>query len=119
LCDGGDAIFGFFSAKPPSRSAIWKFGKCGACDAVPMTVLEKSENPPNASTATGSAFVTVETVALTIDFNVVFSGLTTGDTAPRIHCCVAQGQYRCGYCGTGFAWFSAGCNQWKLYQPTV
>jgi hypothetical protein len=50
-----------------------------------------NENPPTTSTATGSAFVTVDTVALTITFNVTFSGLTTGDTAAHIHCCVAQG----------------------------
>ena len=50
-----------------------------------------NENPPNSSTATGSAFVTVDTVALTINFNVIFSGLTGGDTAAHIHCCVAQG----------------------------
>jgi hypothetical protein len=50
-----------------------------------------NENPTNPSTATGSAFVTIDTVALTIDFNVVFSGLTTPDTAAHIHCCVAQG----------------------------
>lgn len=50
-----------------------------------------NENPTNPSTATGSAFVTVDTVALTITFNVVFSGLTGNDTAAHIHCCVAQG----------------------------
>jgi len=50
-----------------------------------------NENPANSSAATGSAFVTVDTVALTINFNVVFSGLTGGDTAAHIHCCVAQG----------------------------
>ena len=50
-----------------------------------------NEAPPNASTATGSAFVTLDTSALTIDFNVVFSGLTGGDTAAHIHCCIAEG----------------------------
>lgn len=51
-----------------------------------------NENPPtNAPNATGSAFVTVDTVALTIDFNVEFSGLTGGDIAAHIHCCIAQG----------------------------
>jgi hypothetical protein len=48
-------------------------------------------NPADTSPATGSAFVTVDTVALTINFNVVFSGLTGGDVAAHIHCCVAQG----------------------------
>ena len=50
-----------------------------------------NESPTNPSTATGSAFVTVDTVALTVNFNVVFSGLTGGDAAAHIHCCVAQG----------------------------
>jgi hypothetical protein len=50
-----------------------------------------NENPPTASTATGTAFVTIDTVGLTINFSVVFSGLTTGDSAAHIHCCVAQG----------------------------
>jgi hypothetical protein len=50
-----------------------------------------NESPTNSSPATGSAFVTVDTVALTIIFNVTFSGLTGGDTAAHIHCCVAQG----------------------------
>lgn len=50
-----------------------------------------NENPPTATTATGSATVTVDTVALTINFNVIFSGLTGGDTAAHIHCCIAEG----------------------------
>jgi CHRD domain/PEP-CTERM motif len=50
-----------------------------------------NENPPNASTATGSAFVMVDTVGLTIALNVAFSGLTTNDTAAHIHCCVPLG----------------------------
>jgi hypothetical protein len=50
-----------------------------------------NENPPTNSSGTGSATVTVDTVALTILINVTFSGLTGGDTAAHIHCCVAQG----------------------------
>lgn len=50
-----------------------------------------NENPSNSSTATGSAFVTVDTAALTITFNVVFSGLTSNDTAAHIHCCTPVG----------------------------
>jgi hypothetical protein len=50
-----------------------------------------NENPPTNTNGTGSATVTVDTVALTINFNVVFSGLTGGNTAAHIHCCVAQG----------------------------
>ena len=50
-----------------------------------------NENPATTSPATGSAFVTVDTVARTITFDVVFSGLTANDTAAHIHCCVAEG----------------------------
>jgi hypothetical protein len=55
------------------------------------TLSGANENPATASPATGSAFVTVDSVGLTITFNVVFSGLTTNDTAAHIHCCVALG----------------------------
>jgi CHRD domain/PEP-CTERM motif len=49
-----------------------------------------NENPAVInSNGTGSAFVTVDTSALTITFNVVFSGLSSPDTAAHIHCCVA------------------------------
>ncbi len=48
-----------------------------------------NENPPNASPATGLAFVTIDTIAHTLDFNVTFSGLTANATAAHIHCCVA------------------------------
>ena len=46
-----------------------------------------NENPPIASPGTGSIVVTVDTVALTIGFNVSFSGLTSSVTAAHIHCC--------------------------------
>lgn len=55
------------------------------------TLSGANENPATASPATGSAFVTVDNVGLTITFNVVFSGLTANDTAAHIHCCVALG----------------------------
>jgi hypothetical protein len=50
-----------------------------------------NESPQVITPGTGSATVTVDTVALTINFNVVFSGLTGGNVAAHIHCCVAQG----------------------------
>jgi CHRD domain/PEP-CTERM motif len=54
-------------------------------------VLGNFENPPTGSTGTGSAQITVDTVLNTMLVNVVFSGLSSGDTASHIHCCVAQG----------------------------
>lgn len=50
-----------------------------------------NENPANASTATGSALVTVDSALNTININVTFSGLSSGDTAAHIHCCQPLG----------------------------
>ena len=50
-----------------------------------------NENPPTASGGTGFAIVTIDTVLDTMEVNVTFSGLTTGNTAAHIHCCVAPG----------------------------
>ncbi len=48
-----------------------------------------SENPPNASTATGTAEVIFDSAADTMRVVVVFSGLTGPITGAHIHCCVA------------------------------
>ncbi len=50
-----------------------------------------NENPPVVSGGTGFAIVTVDTVAQTMEVNVSFSGLNSGDTASHIHCCVPIG----------------------------
>ena len=50
-----------------------------------------NENPVNSSTATGYAIVTVDTIQNTMNVQVTFSGLTMGDTASHIHCCIAPG----------------------------
>lgn len=50
-----------------------------------------NENPPVVSAGTGFAIVTIDTVAQTMEVNVTFSGLNSGDTASHIHCCVAVG----------------------------
>lgn len=56
-----------------------------------MAVLTGSgENPPNASTATGTAFYSLTGDILTI--NVSFTGLIGGNAAAaHIHCCAAAG----------------------------
>lgn len=46
-----------------------------------------AESPPNASPGTGFAVVTYDNVAHTLRVQVVFSGLTAGNTASHIHCC--------------------------------
>ena len=50
-----------------------------------------NENPVVNSPATGFALVTIDSVANTMEVNVIFSGLTSNDTAAHIHCCVAPG----------------------------
>ena len=59
--------------------------------AAPITYIATlngpSEAPPNGSPGIGNAVVTIDTVLNTLTVNVVFSGLTTGDTAAHIHCC--------------------------------
>jgi hypothetical protein len=79
------------SFKLLGAALLWSWSAQASIITMGGPLSAANENPPNASTATGSAFVTVDTVALTITFNVVFSGLTGGDTAAHIHCCVAQG----------------------------
>ena len=59
--------------------------------AVPISFLAiltgPDENPPNNSTATGTARVTIDTDANTLSFDVQFSGLSAPTTAAHIHCC--------------------------------
>jgi hypothetical protein len=50
-----------------------------------------NEAPPTVSGGIGFAIVTVDTILNTMEVNVTFSGLTSGNTAAHIHCCVAPG----------------------------
>jgi hypothetical protein len=63
-----------------------------AVDATPIKFVADlsgaNEIPPNSSPASGFASVVLDPVALTIQINVTFSGLTTPDTAAHIHCCL-------------------------------
>jgi hypothetical protein len=60
--------------------------------AVPITYVASldgpSENPVNASPATGSAIVTLDVDANKLQVEVTFSGLLGTVTAAHIHCCV-------------------------------
>jgi len=49
-----------------------------------------AESPPNSSTATGLAFVTLDVTAQTMRVQVTFSGLSSNDTAAHIHCCTTS-----------------------------
>jgi CHRD domain len=48
-----------------------------------------SESPAVASTAVGFAIVTINTTNQTIEVNVTFSGLTSGNIAAHIQCCTS------------------------------
>jgi hypothetical protein len=48
-----------------------------------------SETPPVASPGTGSATVTIDTVAHTLSVQVTFADLVGTTTVAHIHCCVA------------------------------
>ena len=71
------------------------FALCAAPSvfAVPITYTTLlsglNENPSNASPATGSASVTIDTIAHLLTVNITFTGLQTNTTASHIHCCVA------------------------------
>lgn len=62
-----------------------------AAHAVPITFVGSlsgpNESPANASPGTGSAVVTIDGDAHTLQVDVTFSGLLAGDTASHIHCC--------------------------------
>lgn len=51
--------------------------------------LGNFENPPTGSPGTGTAFVTIDTAANTLSFQVTFSGLGSNTSAAHIHCCIA------------------------------
>jgi hypothetical protein len=53
------------------------------------TLAGSNEAPSNGSLGTGFALVTVDIVAHTMEVEVTFSDLTTGNTASHIHCCTA------------------------------
>jgi hypothetical protein len=48
-----------------------------------------TEAPPNSSTGTGTAIVTIDFNQLTMRVQESFSGLTAGVTASHIHCCTS------------------------------
>jgi CHRD domain len=48
-----------------------------------------TEEPATASAGTGFAMITVDNVANTMLVDVIFAGLTSGDTASHIHCCTS------------------------------
>jgi hypothetical protein len=57
-----------------------------------VTMKGSGENPPNASTASGTATVTLNDVTDILSVSMSFTGLTGGNaSASHIHCCVPVG----------------------------
>src|SRR5882672_2493839 len=75
------AISAFLLLMATSAQAVPTFFFAGLSGA--------NESPPNASLGTGFATVLFDPVANTMQVDVSFSGLTTGNTASHIHCCTA------------------------------
>ena len=65
-----------------------------SAQAVPIiysaTLSGAAESPPNLSTATGSAVLTIDAAAHTMLVAVNFSGLSANDTGAHIHCCTTS-----------------------------
>lgn len=60
----------------------------GAQASTTFQAILNGANDGNASTGTGIAFVTLDSLANTMEVNVTFSGLTSGVTGAHIHCCL-------------------------------
>jgi CHRD domain len=83
---------------PSSRSFAFAAALVLATSSANAAVLEFSttlsganETPPNGSTASGSAFLLVDTTAQTLYVNESFIGLSAPATAAHIHCCAPVG----------------------------
>jgi hypothetical protein len=67
---------------------IWAPALYGAPIMLVTTMTGAQEFPPNASPGFGTAVVVIDPVAHTMSVHAVFEGLTVGNTAAHIHCCV-------------------------------
>ena len=56
-----------------------------------VNISAANEVPTNASPATGTAFVSINTVTNTLTYNITYSGLTAAETAAHIHGFAAAG----------------------------
>lgn len=74
-------------------AAIAMLGLIGNAGAVPVvysaTLTGAAENPPNASTATGNAIVTLDEDLHTLRIQISFAGLSANSSDAHIHCCIA------------------------------
>jgi hypothetical protein len=61
-----------------------------ATTVLSANLSQANEVPPTLSPGTGTAIVTLDTIAQTLHVQVAFSGLGSGTTAAHIHCCLAS-----------------------------
>jgi hypothetical protein len=59
-----------------------------ATTVLSANLIGANEVPPVSSPGTGTAIVTLDTIAQTLTVQEAFSGLLTGTTASHIHCCL-------------------------------
>ncbi len=63
-------------------------GAASAATIVYSTIFTGlNENPPNASTGTGTGVVTVDTTAQSLRYQATWSGLTSNTIDAHLHCC--------------------------------
>ena len=61
-----------------------------ATTVLSANLSQANEVPPTGSPGTGTAIVTLDTTAQTLQVQETFSGLGSGTTASHIHCCLAS-----------------------------
>jgi CHRD domain/PEP-CTERM motif len=61
-----------------------------ATTVLSANLSQANEVPPTLSPGTGTAIVTLDTIAQTLRVQAAFSGLGSGTTASHIHCCLAS-----------------------------
>jgi CHRD domain/PEP-CTERM motif len=61
-----------------------------ATTVLSANLSQANEVPPTLSPGTGTAIVTLDTIAQTLRIQAAFSGLGSGTTASHIHCCLAS-----------------------------
>jgi hypothetical protein len=61
-----------------------------ATTVLSANISQANEVPPTLSPGTGTAIVTLDTIAQTLRIQAAFSGLGSGTTASHIHCCLAS-----------------------------
>lgn len=82
-----------FSAAAVTLLCVIAFSVVTKADTITFTATLSGakETTPNASTATGTATVVLDSITGKGTLTLTFSGLTTAVTGAHIHCCAAQG----------------------------